>query len=185
MLVNVSVALLLLRLIVGLGLAGHGLQKLFGWFGGPGLAKLRLGFEKQGLKPSWFWAALAVLGEAGGGLSLAFGFLTPLGAAGIIGAMFMAVSVHWKGGFWASKGGYEYALTLLVAGLALGLTGPGLYSLDALFGIVFPNALLLFAVLTVLAIIVDIVGIIMKNTQAIKNSQPAAATPAEHASQTS
>ncbi len=184
MLVNVSVALLLLRLIIGLGLAGHGLQKLFGWFGGPGFAKLSLGFEKQGLKPSWFWAALAVLGEAGGGLSLAFGFLTPLGAAGIIGAMFMAVSVHWKGGFWASKGGYEYALTLLVAGLALGLSGPGLYSLDALFGIVFPNALLFFAVLVIAAVLVDLVGIAMKNNAA-KHNQPTMAAPAEHASQAS
>ena len=165
MTVSVSVALLLLRLMVGLGLAGHGAQKLFGWFGGPGFAKLRAGFGKQGLKPSWFWGALAILGEVGGGLSLAFGFLTPLGAAGVVGAMFMATSSHWKSGFWVAKHGYEYALTLLVAGLALGLTGPGNYSLDALFGIVFPNALL-FGVLTVLAIIIDIIGIVMKNNQA-------------------
>jgi putative oxidoreductase len=180
MTVNVSVALLLLRLIVGIALAGHGFQKLFGWFGGPGFAKMRAGFEKQGLRPGWFWVALAVLGEAGGGLSLALGFLTPLGAAGAIGAMFMAVQTHWKGGFWLSKGGYEYALTLLIVSLVLGLAGPGAYSVDSLLGIVFPNALL-FGVLTVLAIIVDIVGISLKNN----HNSHAASTSAEHASQAS
>jgi putative oxidoreductase len=178
-----SVALLLLRLMIGLGLAAHGFQKLTGWFGGPGFAKIRVGFEKQGLRPSWFWAALAVLGEAGGGLSLAFGLLTPLGAAGIVGAMFMAVSTHWKNGFFASKGGYEYALTLLVGGLVLGLTGPGLYSLDALLGIAFPNALI-FGVLAVVAVLLDLVGIALKNNAA-RHNQPAMAAPAEHASQAS
>src|SRR5438105_5087433 len=101
MTVTMSIALLVLRLAVGLTLAGHGVQKLFGWFGGSGLTRLRQSFEQQGLKPVWLWVALAIVGEVGGGLSVALGFLTPLGAAGILGAMAMATfKSHWKNGFW-------------------------------------------------------------------------------------
>src|SRR2546430_17493739 len=82
MAITISIALLILRLVVGLTMVVHGTQKLFGWFGGSGLARLRQGFEKQGFKPAWFWVSLVVLGEAGGGRFLALGFLTPLGAAG-------------------------------------------------------------------------------------------------------
>jgi putative oxidoreductase len=115
MTVTMNIALLILRLVVGLTLAGHGVQKLFGWFGGPGLTRLREGFEKQGFKPVWLWASFVILGEVGGGLSVALGFLTPLGAAGILGAMAMATfKSHWKNGFWLNKGGYEYALVLLL-----------------------------------------------------------------------
>ena len=83
MTVTMSIALLVLRLVVGLTLAVHGTQKLFGWFAGPGLARLMQGFEKQGFKPVWLWVSFVILGEVGGGLSVALGFLTPLGAAEI------------------------------------------------------------------------------------------------------
>src|SRR5258708_16071698 len=103
--------------------------------------------EKEGLKPGWFWTSLMILGEFGGGLSLAFGFLTPLGAAGAVGAMFMAiVKAHWKYGFWNRDHGLEFPLQLLASSLAIGLMGPGSYSLDTLFGIALPQPLL-FAVL--------------------------------------
>ena len=126
MTITMNVALLVLRLVVGLTLAGHGAQKLFGWFGGPGIDRFRQGFEKQGLKPAWLWISLAIVGEVGGGVSVALGFLTPLGAAGIFGAMFMAMfKSHWKNGFWLQKGGYEYTLVLLAVSIALGLIGPG------------------------------------------------------------
>ena len=160
MTVTMDVALLLLRLGVGLTLTGHGLQKLFGWFGGPGLLRLRQGFEQQGFKPAWPWVALAIVGEVGGGLSLALGLLTPLGAAGIFGTMVMAMfKTHWKNGFWAQKGGYEYTLLLLIVSIALGLIGPGRYALDPLFGITLPEALL-FSVLAVSAILVDVLGLL-------------------------
>src|ERR1700730_18552579 len=87
MTVTISIALLILRLGVGLTLAGHGVQKLFGWFGGAGLTRLSQSFEKQGVQPVWPWVALAIVGEVGGGLSVALGLLTPLGASGILGAM--------------------------------------------------------------------------------------------------
>jgi putative oxidoreductase len=134
--------------------------------------------QSQGLKPAWLWSALAVLGELGGGLSVALGFLTPLGAAGIFGAMFMAVAkTHWKSGFWASKHGYEYALALAAAGVAVGLMGPGSYSLDALFGIALVNTLL-FCVLAVVALLVDVIGLVI-------SSRPSAAMPTESGSHAS
>jgi putative oxidoreductase len=166
MTVTLSIALLMLRLVVGLTLVGHGTQKLFGWFAGPGLVRLRQGFEKQGFKPVWLWVSFVILGEVGGGLSVALGFLTPLGAAGIFGAMFMATfKSHWKNGFWLNKGGYEYSLMLLVVSIALGLIGPGSYALDTLFGITLPEALL-FGVLAVAALLVDVTGILISRQSA-------------------
>jgi putative oxidoreductase len=154
---TVSLGLLILRVAVGLTLAAHGAQKLFGWFGGPGPEKMRLGLEKQGLRPATLWVGLAILGELGGGLSLAFGFLTPLGAAGALGAMVMAMRSHWKNGFFGSRGGFEYPLTLAVAGVALGIAGPGRFSLDGLFGIALPVAV--FGALAVAALVTDAVGL--------------------------
>ena len=160
MTVTMDIALLIFRVVIGLTLAGHGAQKLFGWFGGPGPVRLRQGFEKQGYKPAWFWVSLAIVGELGGGLSFALGFLTPLGAAGIFGAMVMAARSHWKNGFFLQKGGYEYALTLAIASLTIGLVGPGSYALDALFGSVLPEVPV-FGVLALAALLVDIIGMII------------------------
>ncbi len=170
MTITMSVGLLLLRVVVGLTLAFHGTQKLFGWFNGPGLSKVSQGFTKQGYKPVWLWVSLAIVGEVGGGISLALGFLTPLGAAGIFGAMFMAMfKSHWKNGFFLSKGGYEYTLVLMVASITLGLIGPGNYALDSLFGIVLPEALL-FGVLAVAALLVDIIGLLVSRPHAVANT---------------
>jgi len=167
MAITISIALLILRLVVGLTMVVHGTQKLFGWFGGSGLARLRQGLEKQGFKPAWFWVSLVILGEVGGGLSLALGFLTPLGAAGVFGTMFMATfKSHWKNGFILSKGGYEYTLVLMAVSVALGLAGPGVYSLDALFGIVLPETLL-FGVLAVAALLVDVIGLFISRPAAV------------------
>jgi len=167
MTVTMSAGLLILRLVVGLTLAVHGTQKLFGWFAGPGLARLMQGFEKQGFKPAWLWVSLVILGEVGGGVSVALGFLTPLGAAGIFGAMFMATfKSHWKNGFIVSKGGYEYTLVLMAVSIALGLAGPGSYSLDALFGIALPETLL-FGVLAVAALLVDVIGLFISRPAAV------------------
>ena len=160
MTVTMNIALLIFRVVIGLTLAGHGAQKLFGWFGGPGPVRLRQVFEKQGYKPAWFWVSLAIVGELGGGLCFALGFLTPLGAAGIFGAMVMAARTHWKNGFFLQKGGYEYALTLAIASLTIGLTGPGSYALDALFGSVLPEVPV-FGVLALAALLVDIIGMII------------------------
>lgn len=163
---SLSLGLLILRLVVGLTLAAHGAQKLFGWFEGSGFEKLLQGYQKQGYRPPWLWGVLVILGELGGGLSLALGFLTPLGAAGGFGVMVMAIcKVHWKNGFWNGKRGIEFPLSLLAACVAIGLAGPGSYSLDTLFRIALPDTLL-FCVLAVAALVVDIIGLQLTRTPA-------------------
>jgi putative oxidoreductase len=135
-----DLALLLLRLVVGLYLFEHGTEKLFGWFGGPGIKKtIGMMDGVLGFRPARFWAVLGVLSEVGGGLLLAFGLFAPLGAVAIAAAMLVAVGIHWTKGPMASKGGYELALTNLAAAVALGFVGGGAYSLDALTGFVLPE----------------------------------------------
>lgn len=163
-------ALLIIRVVVGLTLVAHGSQKLFGWFGGPGYAKLRQGFAAQGYRPVQLWTGLVILGEIGGGLSLAFGFLTPLGAAGALGAMVMAIRTHWKKGFFNSTGGFEYPLALLAMSVAIGIVGSGAYSLDTLFGVALPQ-FPIFVALALAALVVDVIGIL------ITRPAPAAAQP--------
>lgn len=177
MTVTMNIALLIFRAVIGLTLAVHGAQKLFGWFGGPGPVRLSQIFEKQGYRPVWFWVSLAIVGELGGGLSCALGFLTPLGAAGIFGAMVMATRTHWKNGFFLPKGGYEYALTLTIASLTIGLTGPGSYALDALFNIALPEVPL-FGVLAGAALLVDVIGIIVTSRKSSTDVQPESASKA-------
>src|SRR5438105_13820466 len=98
-----GIGLLLLRVVLGLILIGHGAQKLFGWFGGHGLAATTQWIESMGMQPAGFWAFMAGLGEFGGGLLLALGLLNPLGPLGLIATMLMAiVAVHWPKGLWAT-----------------------------------------------------------------------------------
>ena len=129
-----EIGLLLLRLTAGLTLAAHGAQKLFGWFGGPGLEGTGQFFETIGFLPGRRHALMAGLAETGGGLLLALGLFTPIGAAVICSVMLVALTVHIKNGFFAQNGGYEYALVLGVAALSFAFTGPGSLSLDALLG---------------------------------------------------
>jgi putative oxidoreductase len=131
-----EIGLLLLRLTVGLTLAAHGGQKLFGWFGGPGLDGAGHGLAALGFHPGRRHALMAGLVEAGGGLLLAVGLFTPLAAAIVLSVMLVAAfSVHVKQGFFITSGGYEYNLVLGVAGLTVAFTGPGRLSLDALLGL--------------------------------------------------
>ncbi len=130
-----NIGLLLLRLAVGLTVAAHGAQKLFGWFGGPGLDGTGQFFEMIGFRTGRRHATMAGLGEVVGGLLLTLGLLTPLGAAAVIIVMIVAIfSVHINKGFFGQNGGYEYNLLLATAALTIVLTGPGSLSLDALLG---------------------------------------------------
>lgn len=176
MAVSLSTGLLILRLVAGLTLAAHGAQKLFGWFGGSGMKGTLQMQGRMGLKPASMWAGMAILGEFGGGLSVALGFLTPLGAAGMFGAMFMAVvKSHWKNGFWNGKRGIEFPLQLLAAGVAIGITGPGSYSLDALFGIALP--VVVFVILVLAALLVDVIGLLMSRGVTVASAPPAGVKP--------
>ncbi len=94
-----STGLLAGRLVLGLLLAGHGAQKLFGWFGGHGLAGTGAFFESLGFRPGRAFAAAAALSELGGGLLIALGFLGPVGPALIVAVMIVAaLTVHWGHG---------------------------------------------------------------------------------------
>src|SRR5258705_6827010 len=129
---NMSIGLLILRLVVGLALAGHGTQKLFGWFGGYGLNGTAGFLEQLGFIPGRRNALFAGLAETAGGLLLALGLATPVAAAMIVAVMMVAaVSVHLKHGFFAHNQGYEYTLVLAIAALTIAFTGPGPISLDA------------------------------------------------------
>jgi putative oxidoreductase len=126
----VSYGLLLLRVVVGGTMAAHGAQKLLGWFDGPGLGGVRKMLGSFGFR----WPALMALGLAlaeCAGLLFAVGFLTPLAGLGIAVVMLNAVAlVHFKNGFWAGKGGYEFNLVLLTVAVAASATGPGRFSID-------------------------------------------------------
>lgn len=126
--------LLLLRVVIGLLFAGHGMQKLAGWFGGHGLQGTGGFFDSIGIKPGKTMALFAGLGEVAGGLLFAFGLLTPLAALLIVVPMLIAIAkVHGKNGLWITQNGYEYNLVLIVIAVAVALIGPGDYSLDALW----------------------------------------------------
>jgi putative oxidoreductase len=111
-----DVGLLVIRVVVGALMAGHGAQKLFGRAGGGGLNRTGEMFDSIGLRPARPMAAIAGLGELLGGLLFAVGLLTPLAAALIIAVMGAAiVTVHWRSGLWITQGGFEYNLVLLPA----------------------------------------------------------------------
>lgn len=122
--------LLIIRLVVGLTLMGHGAQKLFGWFGGYGPKGTGGWMESIGMKPGVAMAVLAGLAELVGGLLFAAGLWLPVAAVLIAGTMLVAiVKVHGPNGYWTDKGGYEYNLLLIAVAVALALTGPGLYAI--------------------------------------------------------
>ena len=171
-----DLGLLLLRLVIGGLLFGHGAQKLFGWFGGFGFAGTRGWLASQmRMRPATFWAALAGLSEVVGGLLLAVGFLSPLGSLAIVAAMLMAIILaHWPR-FWAAQNGIEYPLVLLAAAASLALSGPGAYSLDALLGIALPTPATLVAGLA-LVLIGTVVALATRAPEASEATAPGAAS---------
>ncbi len=144
-----DVEVLLLRATVGGLLAGHGSQKTFGAFDGPGLKGTAGFMESLGLQPGHYWGTAAALSEFGGGTLTALGFLHPLGPIGIMSAMSMAWGkAHWGKPIWGTSGGAELPLTNVVASLAILMAGPGKYSLDRAFGVKLPGWVGTVAVLT-------------------------------------
>ena len=150
-----DIGLLILRLAVGGLLAGHGSQKLFGWFSGPGLKGTAGWLESLGLKPGNVWALGASLSELGGGTLTALGLLHPLGPMSTMAAMSMATAkAHWGKPIWASAGGAELPVTDMATALALMFTGPGQYSLDQLLGLRLPRTLVTLLALAEVAFVV-------------------------------
>jgi putative oxidoreductase len=122
--------LLLLRVVVGGTMFGHGAQKMFGWWGGGGPRGTADFFGNVGWRLPFLQALLAGTAECAGAL-LALGLLTPFASLAICVVMVTAVAtVHFKNGFWNGKGGFEFNLTLWSVAVALAATGPGRFSID-------------------------------------------------------
>jgi putative oxidoreductase len=131
---HIDLALLGVRVVVGVTLALHGINKVRGGLAGTGRWFTGIGFR-------WGYpnAIVAATFEIGGGLFFALGLLTPLAAAAIVGLMVVAlITSHWQVGFFVFRPnqGIEYVLVLAVAAIAVGTIGPGEWSLDKAFGIV-------------------------------------------------
>lgn len=144
-----DMGLLAMRVVTGGLLAGHGAQKLFGVFEGPGLKGTAGMMESLGLQPGERWGLAAGLSEFAGGTLTALGFLNPLGPIGVISAMSMATgTVHWGKPIWTTKGGAELPLSNAAVALTLAAVGPGAISLDRVLGLRLPGWLVGGAILT-------------------------------------
>lgn len=130
--------LLLLRIMLGVLLIGHGLQKAVGWFYGPGLRTAASLFENWGFRPGQPMVMLAASCEVLAGSLLIVGLGTPLAAAITIGTMTVAAAPSVPNGLWAARGGFEIPLVYAVLGAVIALIGPGSLSIDALIGVSLP-----------------------------------------------
>lgn len=161
-----DIALLILRLVVGLYITAHGAQKLFGWFDGHGFAGTQ-GFVggMLGYRPAWLWTLALTVAEFVGGLLFVLGLLSPIAAIAVAAAMLSATLVpHWSNGPFGAKGGYEQTLTNLAVALSVGLAGPGAYSLDQWLGISVPT--LYSEAIALVALVGVLVGIVSRRASA-------------------
>lgn len=169
-----DIALLALRVGLGLAVAAHGAQKLLGWFGGHGIAGTGGFFDSIGFRPGKTNAILAGLGEAAGGLLLALGLFTPIGGAAVAATMLVAASVHSKAGFFAQSGGYELPLFYGIAGAVLTISGPGQFSIDDALD--YPLADTWIGVTALVLAVVAALALIARQRAWLKaNAQPVAA----------
>ncbi|GLX88441.1 DoxX family protein [Pseudomonas weihenstephanensis] len=123
--------LTVLRIFVGIIFAAHGSQKLFGWFGGGGLAGTAQWMESIGLAPGTLMALLSGGTEFFGGLALIIGLLARPAALGLSFTLLVAIfTVHISHGLFMANNGYEFALALLGGTLAVLIEGAGKASLD-------------------------------------------------------
>jgi len=132
---GLNLGLLIIRVVIGLTLATHGLNKIFG---GGKIAGTAGWFASMGMKVPKANAWMAALTEIGAGALLALGLLTPLAAAGLVAIMVVAlITTHRKNGWFIFNpgGGIEYVVVLAAVGFGLGSTGAGEWSLDNAFKI--------------------------------------------------
>ena len=135
---TVSLGLLIARVAIGLLMAAHGAQKLWGWFGGYGLRGTGEFMVQLGFRSGNLFAAAAGATEVASGLLVALGFLGPIGPALMISVMTVAmITVHWSNGVFAARNGVELPLLYSLASIVFAVTGFGAYSMDALLGL--PN----------------------------------------------
>jgi putative oxidoreductase len=130
-----EIGLFLLRVVIGLLFVGHGTQKLFGWFGGPGPEGTAQMMDQLGYQPRRPAATAGGLAEAGGGTMLVLGLLTPFAALAIVAMMVNAIgSVHASNGLWNTEGGFEFPMVMATGATTLAFTGPGGWSIDEAIG---------------------------------------------------
>lgn len=124
----VDTALLILRLVLGLTLAAHGLNK---FFGGGRIAGTARWFESIGMRPGKFHAVAAACAEISAGVGLAVGLFTPIPAAGFVALMAVAAwTVHRPHGFFIFSEGWEYVMVLAAGAVVVAMLGAGRFSLD-------------------------------------------------------
>ncbi len=129
--------LLVLRVGLGVVLAAHGLQKLFGWGGSGGVTGLRNSLSDVGYQHADVLAYVSAGGELVAGVLLVLGLFTPVAAAGalafLINGLLATVSGSSRGHAFSYflPQGHEYQITLIVMAAAVILCGPGRYGLDA------------------------------------------------------
>ena len=127
--------LLLLRLVLGGIMAAHGAQKLFGWWGGPGLEGTARMCTNLAYRSPFLMACGLGLAEFTGGVAIMAGLLTPLAALGVTVVMLNAVYlIHWPKGFFVTNGGFEFNALIAAAAIGLAAIGPGRFSLDHAIG---------------------------------------------------
>ena len=134
-----STSLLIVRVVLGVIFFAHGAQKVFGWFGGPGLRGV-ISYFKQSLGVPAPLTVLAAFTECFGGLAMIVGLLVRPAAAGLVIVMVVAtIQVHWRHGFFLNwslepgKGhGFEMNLALIGMALAVLVGGGGALSIDRL-----------------------------------------------------
>jgi putative oxidoreductase len=127
----IDLGLLILRLVLGVTLALHGVAKYRG-----GIAGVGRWFDSEGLRPGILHAHLAASSEVVFGCAIAAGLMTPLACTGYMGVMIVAGWVgHRKNGFFIIKDGWEYVFVLAAGAASLALLGPGSWSLDNALGL--------------------------------------------------
>ena len=132
---TIDLSLLILQLGIGLTFAAHGAQKVFGWWGGPGLAGWEGAMAHMGFRPARLFAVTSAFAELGGGLLLAFGLLTPLAAAALVAQAVVIVGhVHWSNGFFNARSGIEFPLLLGIGAAAVGVAGGSAVGIDSFVG---------------------------------------------------
>ena len=124
-----DLAILILRLSLGIMFTAHGIQKVFGIFGGTGIEGFSGMLIKLGFAPALFWAYLASYVELIGGLFLILGiFVRSTALSLLILIAVAAVKVHIVKGFFLSAGGFEYAFIIFSVCLALIIMGGGKFT---------------------------------------------------------
>lgn len=132
---TIDFSLLIVQVGIGLTFAAHGAQKVFGWWGGPGLPGWEGAMAHMGFRPARLFAVTSAFTELGGGLLLAVGLLTPLAAAALVAQAIVIVGhVHWQNGFFNSRSGFEFPLLLGLGAAAVGVAGGSAVGLDSVVG---------------------------------------------------